>query len=129
MIILWDSSDMRVRITLVDDVAQQVDLEWQADRNLARDMLAYLRDILAERQLMFTDITGIGVYRGPGSYTGLRIGLTVLNTIASSEHIPIVGATGDNWREDCIVKLQSGVDDQIILPEYGGDAHITKPRK
>lgn len=120
---------MLVHLTFVDTAGQQTNMQWQADRHLAHDMLAYLRDRLAEQNLTFTDITGIGVYRGPGSYTGLRIGLTVLNTIASSEHVAIVGATGDNWHEDCLAKLRSGVDDQIVLPEYGGDAHITKPRK
>ena len=129
MILLWDSSEMLAHITLVDAEEKQTNIDWLAERHLARDMLAYLRDMLAERQLAFTDITGVGVFRGPGSFTGLRIGLTVLNTIASTEHIPIVGTIGENWREDCLKKLRSGTNDQIVLPEYGGDAHITKPRK
>lgn len=120
---------MLIHITFVDTEEKQTSIDWLAERHLARDMLAYLRDMLAERQLTFTDITGIGVFRGPGSFTGLRIGLTVLNTIASTEHIPIVGTVGENWREDCLKKLRAGANDQMVLPEYGGDAHITKPRK
>lgn len=120
---------MLIQITLVGSDEKQTNIEWLAERNLARDMLGYLRDMLAERELTFSDITGIGVNRGPGSYTGLRIGLTVLNTIASTDHIPIVGSTGDNWREDCLKKLHEGTNDKMVLPEYGGDAHITKPRK
>ena len=129
MILLWNSAEMLVHVTLVDAEGEQTNIEWLAERHLARDMLAYLRDLLATRRLTFTDITGIGVNRGPGSFTGLRIGLTVLNTIASTEHISIVGTTGENWREDCLTKLHEGANDQIVLPEYGGDAHITKPRK
>ena len=120
---------MTACITLVQDNGERKTYEWEAGRTLARDMLSHLRDLLAEQPLVFTDITGIGVNRGPGSYTGLRIGMTVLNTFASAKHIAIVGATGETWQDDCLRRLAAGEDDQMVLPEYGGDANITKPRK
>jgi len=128
MIVLWNSAEMTVQLTLVDG-DKRTDYEWAAERNLARDMLAYLRDRLAENGVSFADISGIGVFRGPGSFTGLRIGLAVLNTIAHEQRIPIVGVTGDAWREECLVRLQNGRNDEIVLPEYGAEARITKPRK
>ena len=128
MIVLWNSAEMTVQLTLVDG-DKRTDYEWAAERNLARDMLAYLRDRLAENGASFADISGIGVFRGPGSFTGLRIGLAVLNTIAHEQCIPIVGVTGDAWREECLARLQNGRNDEIVLPEYGAEARITKPRK
>lgn len=128
MIVLWNSAEMTVQLTLVDG-DKRTDYEWAAERNLARDMLAYLRDRLAENGASFADISGIGVFRGPGSFTGLRIGLAVLNTIAHEQRIPIVGVTGDVWREECLARLQNGRNDEIVLPEYGAEARITKPRK
>lgn len=120
---------MSVKITLVNEAGEREDVTWQADRNLARDMLAYLRDLLSERMMSFADIAAIGVFRGPGSYTGLRIGLTVLNTFATDRHIPIVGETGESWQDTTLSRIAAGDNDKIVLPEYGGDAHITKPRK
>lgn len=128
MILLWNSADMTVAMCLVDG-AERHEYTWEAGRSLARDMLAYLRDRLAEHGAEFTDIEGIGVYRGPGSFTGLRIGLTVLNTIASDRGIPIVGATEEAWQKSCLEKLAAGENDQLVMPEYGADAHITSPRK
>ena len=128
MIVLWNSAEMTVQLTLIDG-DKRTDYEWVAERNLARDMLAYLRDRLAENEASFADISGIGVFRGPGSFTGLRIGLAVLNTIAHEQRIPIVGVTGDAWREECMDRLQNGRNDEIVLPEYGAEARITKPRK
>ena len=128
MIVLWNSAEMTVQLTLVDG-DKRTNYEWSAERNLARDMLAYLRDRLAENGASFADISGIGVFRGPGSFTGLRIGLAVLNTIAHEQRIPIVGVTGDVWREECLTRLQNGRNDEIVLPEYGAEARITKPRK
>ena len=128
MIVLWNSAEMTVQLTLIDG-DKRTDYEWVAERNLARDMLAYLRDRLAENEASFADISGIGVFRGPGSFTGLRIGLAVLNTIAHEQRIPIVGVTGDAWREECLARLQNGRNDEIVMPEYGAEARITKPRK
>ena len=121
---------MRVLLTLIDSEASRYDYTWQADRNLARDMLAFLRDKLGEHGASFGDITGIGVFRGPGSYTGLRIGMTVLNTIASDRGVPIVGSTSvDHWQQECEQRLAAGDNDKIVLPEYGAAARITTPRK
>ncbi len=128
MILLWDSAAMQVKLTLVDG-NRSTAYDWHADRTLARDMLAYLRDRLAEHGATFDDITGIGVFRGPGSFTGLRIGMTVLNTIADTNAVPIVGEVGDEWQARCLARLSAGENDRIVLPEYGGEAHITKPRK
>ena len=128
MIILWKSADATAELTLVDG-EQKFDYSWQADRNLAREMLAYLRDRLSEHGATFDDVSAIGVFRGPGSFTGLRIGMTVLNTISSDRKIPIVSATGDDWREECLARLKRGENDSIILPEYGRPARVTQPRK
>ena len=128
MIVLWNSADMLVRMVLVKD-GVRVAQEWQADRTLARDMLAYMRDRLAEHDATLDDIEGIGVFRGPGSFTGLRIGMTVLNTLAQANRVAIVGELGNVWEEKCLERLLRGDNDHIVLPEYGGDAHVTKPRK
>ncbi len=103
--------------------------EWQADRTLAREMLGYLRDRLAGQGKDFSDVSGIGVFRGPGSFTGLRIGLTVLNTLAAAKSIPIVGVTGVDWQDQALDRLEAGENDTIVLPEYGSPAHVTTPRK
>lgn len=119
---------MEVELTFVDDGNQEI-VRWQADRTLARDMLTFIHRELATRGLTYGDIQGIGVFRGPGSFTGLRIGITVLNTWARAEHIPIVGADDVEWKETCLARLGDGADDGVVLPEYGAPARTTKPRK
>jgi len=128
MIILLDTSTPVCRLTLDDDDVQYHD-KWQADRTLAKGLLGYLRDQLQAKGKTFSDVTGIGAFQGPGSFTGLRIGLTVLNTMASAQHIPIVGVTGDEWQSDALVRIRAGENDEIVLPIYGSEANITKPRK
>lgn len=105
------------------------DDEWNADRSLAKSLLAYIDEKLKQNNKTWSDITGIGAFRGPGSFTGLRIGLTVVNTIADANKVPIVGGTGDDWQNDVINRLKDGENDKIVLPLYGSEAHITTPKK
>lgn len=128
MILLLDTSTPLCKLTLIDSDWHYTN-EWQADRTLAKHLLKYLEEQLQKNDKTFDDISGIGVFEGPGSFTGLRIGLTVLNTIADSQHIPIVGGKGEAWQQTALTRLQNGENDEMVLPFYGSEAHITKPRK
>jgi len=128
MILLLNTATSLCELTIVNGDATY-EYEWQADRQLAKGLLKYIQRTLAEHGSSLETIEGIGVYKGPGSFTGLRIGLTVMNTMADSLGIPIVGATGSEWQPEILRRLKLGENDRIVLPDYGGDAHITQPRK
>lgn len=89
--------------------------EWHSDRDLAEKLLSFIHDKLKSHGKDFTDITEITFMSGPGSFTGLRIGAAVVNTLASELNIPLYNHKGEK------VKL--------ILPDYGRDANISTPRK
>jgi len=128
MILLLDTSGPVCRLTLVDgDVRHEA--EWEANRELAKGLLGFLETEIQKIQKDFADISAIGVYRGPGSFTGLRIGMTVVNTLADGLNVPIVGEAGEMWQEKVFSRLKNGENEQIVLPLYGEEAHITKPRK
>jgi len=130
MIILLNTSTALCELTLFqDDKSGRIDYSWQADRGLAKGLLKFLDDKLRFNNISWSDISAIGVYEGPGSFTGLRIGLTVANTIADAQNIPIVGGRGDNWQAEVLAKLNDNKNEKIVLPYYGSEAHITKPRK
>lgn len=128
MILLLDTSDKVCRISLING-GNKFDDEWQSDRDLADGLLKYLESNLKKNGWSWSNISYIGVFEGPGSFTGLRIGLTVANTLASSLGIPIVGAKGDDWQDIILKKIENKEDGQIVMPFYGSEAHITTPRK
>ena len=103
--------------------------EWESGRDLSKGLLSFMKEKLNLHENDFTDLSGLGVYKGPGSFTGLRIGITVMNTLADSLGIPIVGETGENWLDAAQKRLDNTENDKIILPHYGAEAHITVPRK
>ncbi len=128
MILLLDTSTSLCHVTIVDG-DHTYEHQWQADRQLAKGLLIFLRDCLAEHQAGWDSLTALGIFKGPGSFTGLRIGITVLNTIAADRQIPIVGCTDSGWQTDALARLEVGENDQIVLPFYGRDANITTPKK
>lgn len=89
--------------------------EWESGRTLARDLLKFIHDKLQENGKDWRDITEIQFMSGPGSFTGLRIGAVVVNTLANDLKVPLYNHRGEK------------VD--VILPEYGRPANITPPRK
>jgi len=128
MILLLDTSTPECRLTFIDG-DWRYDAKWEANRDLAKGLLKYIQLQLETQGKKWTDLSGLGVFKGPGSFTGLRIGVTVLNTVSYSENIPIVGETGEAWQETAVSRLLKGESDKIVLPEYGGEANITQPRK
>lgn len=54
-------------------------------------VLPMIEELLKEHSLTLKDITELRVHQGPGSFTGLRVGITIANTLAQLLHIPING--------------------------------------
>jgi tRNA threonylcarbamoyladenosine biosynthesis protein TsaB len=102
--------------------------KWQAHRELAETIHDRIRTLLQLHGKDWADVTGIVIYKGPGSFTGLRIGITVANALAYSNKLPIVGTMGERWVQDGLMMLENGKDDHLVTPEYGADVHITPPK-
>lgn len=112
------------------DGAQQLDYQtWQAHRQLAETLHLKVAKLLEVHAYKLHDLGGLAVYQGPGSFTGLRIGITVANALADSLTIPIIGATGDEWLVNCLQQLAAGQSSTTVIPEYGALPNITQPRK
>ncbi len=128
MILLIDTSTPVCKLSLVEG-EWSFSSEWEAGRGLAKGLLGHLDETLATQGKQWKDVTGLVVFKGPGSFTGLRISATVFNTLAYTNTLPIVGTTGDDWQLMGVERLSRSENDEIVLPEYGGEANITQPRK
>lgn len=128
MIVCLNTSTPTCHLSLIEG-QWRYDTNWEAGRGLAKGLLTFLEKELEFQEKTWNDVTGLVVYQGPGSFTGLRIGITVANSLAYANAWPIVGVTGDDWRQAGVARLEAGENDEIVLPEYGAEANITKPRK
>lgn len=101
---------------------------WPAHRELSNTIHIKIKELLELQQKDFKQIEGIVCFKGPGSFTGLRIGITVADAFAYGLNIPIIAET-DDWIEKGIKRLQAGENERIALPHYGSPVHITQQRK
>jgi len=60
-------------------------------RGHAEELMPLLRRVMAEAAMTFADIDRIAVTTGPGSFTGLRVGIAAARGIALAAGTPIVG--------------------------------------
>lgn len=54
-------------------------------------LLNLITEILKDNNLEFNDLKGIEVEKGPGSYTGLKVGASVANALGFAVEIPVNG--------------------------------------
>ena len=130
MIIVTIRTDNPVaELGLYDETQRLAYVTWEAHRKLAETLHQKLADLLHANSLDWSDIQGVVVYKGPGSFTGLRIGLSVANALGGGGLLPVAAYTGHDWIEKGLQSLVNGDSDNIALPEYGAPVHITQPKK
>lgn len=130
MIILTIRTDQpEAEIGLYENESRLAYETWQAHRQLAETIHAKIEALLESRQKTWHDVQGVVCFQGPGSFTGLRIGLSVANALAYGLGVPVVAAQEPDWLKKGINRLRQGETDTVAVPYYGADAHITPPKK
>ncbi len=113
-------------LTLLESSGHTLDSDrWEAGRRLSGELLDHIQRLIKKQP--DEQLKGIVVFRGPGSFTGLRIGATVANALAYAQELPIVGTHGKDWLAEGCRQLQAGENDIQVIPHYGAPANITRP--
>lgn len=110
-----DTSDFTAKIKLTDKTGQTFEYSDDLGRKMAEKLLETLENHLKDHGATFRDLEEITFMSGPGSFTGLRIGAAIVNTLTHELHIPLYD--------------HHGIKHQIILPDYGRPANISQPKK
>ena len=116
-------------IALFADTKQIEGITWEAHRQLAETIHVKIKELLSSHDKHWSDLQGIIIYKGPGSFTGLRIGMSVANALASSLQIPIASTGGEMWQQQATQMILDGTNEKIVSPDYGSEPHITQPKK
>lgn len=86
-----DTSTDTASLALVQDDEVLAELTWRCGQNHTTQLLPHLAHLLNQTKLSLQSTSGIIVARGPGSFNGLRVGISTAKGLAFSLGIPIVG--------------------------------------
>ena len=122
---------------------------WTSDRRQGHETLPRLLDLLREARVELRDLTGVAVGTGPGSFTGLRVGMSLAKGLALALRVPIVGlpslpawlaaepdaaaAIGRAGAREAYLLLRDEAEPRIVdrdeLPERARSALVVAPRE
>lgn len=129
MILSLNTAGMDTSLQLLNVDGQVIGTDnWKSGRTLSDDLLSHIQELVLRNYTTLTELTGIIIFSGPGSFTSLRIGHSVANALAYGLSIPIVGTMESDWLQEGIIELKTSETKEPALPFYGAEANITKPK-
>jgi tRNA threonylcarbamoyladenosine biosynthesis protein TsaB len=128
MILTIKTDQPLAEIGLYDGSDQTGYKSWEAHRELSSTIHVVIKDLLDAAGKDWSDINGIVYFKGPGSFTGLRIGASVANALAAANSASVSNKNGEDWIDEGIAAVQSGKNEPAV-PEYGSAPHITVQKK
>ncbi|QDU45152.1 tRNA threonylcarbamoyladenosine biosynthesis protein TsaB [Symmachiella dynata] len=102
----------------------------QTDRRHAETLIPEIQGLLAEHGYHLRDCRAVAVSEGPGSFTGLRIGVTCAKTLAYATGAPVAAiptltAVAHNVVDDVqrLFVVSDAQRKQLFCAEFGRDDH------
>src|SRR5581483_11967409 len=91
MLLAIDTSTHYASVALHDGERLLGEETWLANQDHTRTLLPAIQRILGDRGV--ESLTALAVALGPGSFNGLRVGLSSAKALAIARQLPLVGAT------------------------------------
>ncbi len=86
-----DTSTDSAGIALVQEGKVLAEATWRCGQNHTVELLPRLVQLLNEAQIELQSINCVIVAKGPGSFNGLRVGISTAKGLAFSMQVPIIG--------------------------------------
>lgn len=90
MLLAIDTASQFMSLALHDGRQIGYEATWRTRNNHTVELTPAIREALASLGAAQSDLTAIAVAQGPGSFTGLRIGLSVAKGLALAQSLPLV---------------------------------------
>ena len=93
MLLAIETSSLVSSVALLHDDTLRAELTIQARLTHSEQLMPHIADMLVKASVAKSQIDGVAVSIGPGSFTGLRIGLATTKGLSFAWNVPIVGVT------------------------------------
>ena len=91
MILAIDTATRWLGMALHDGTAVLAEVGWRCLNNHTIELTPSLQVMMQRANISAADLDGIAVAIGPGSYTGLRVGLALAKGLALANQTPLLG--------------------------------------
>jgi tRNA threonylcarbamoyladenosine biosynthesis protein TsaB len=91
MLLAIDTSTAQVGLALYDGNQILSEMTWTTRQHHTTELAPALTGLLARSGVTMDLVNALGVALGPGSFTSLRVGLSLAKGIALARHIPLIG--------------------------------------
>src|SRR5690554_6176022 len=92
-ILAFDTSNQPMSVAVVEDNKVLAEITVNIKRNHSIQLMPAIDEMLEQAKLTIDDIDRVAVAEGPGSYTGLRIAVTIAKSLAWTKEIELVGVS------------------------------------
>ncbi|MDK6809848.1 tRNA (adenosine(37)-N6)-threonylcarbamoyltransferase complex dimerization subunit type 1 TsaB [Ligilactobacillus agilis] len=92
-ILAIDTSNKPLSVAVLEDQELLAEITTNAQRNHSITLMPLIKEVLQRANVKVADLDRIAVAQGPGSYTGLRIGVTTAKTLAFTLNKELVGVS------------------------------------
>lgn len=91
MLLAVDTSTRTIGLALYDGTSVLSEMIWASHDYHTVELAPSVMDMMSRAQVEIEDLSALGVATGPGSFTGLRIGMALVKGIALVRRLPIIG--------------------------------------
>ena len=91
MLLAVDTSTAQVGLAIYDGLQVISEYAWRSSQRHTVELAPAVSELLRRCGLTMENIRGLGVALGPGSFTSLRVGLSLVKGIALARGLPLVG--------------------------------------
>ncbi|NJN80073.1 MAG: tRNA (adenosine(37)-N6)-threonylcarbamoyltransferase complex dimerization subunit type 1 TsaB [Anaerolineales bacterium] len=91
MLLAVDTSTTQVGLALYNENQVVAEMMWSSHQYHTTQLASALSDLMKRCDVNMEDISCLGVAIGPGSFTSLRVGLSLVKGIAFAKNIPVIG--------------------------------------
>ena len=95
MILAIDTATRSASLAVHDGAAVRAEFTWDTSDHHTVELMPRIVEMLAQINVTIDQLSGLGVSIGPGSFTGVRVGVALAKGLAVSRSIPIVGVPLD----------------------------------
>lgn len=116
MILAIDTATDWVGLALHDGGTVTAEFGWRSRRTQTIELAPAVAQLWARTGVSANDLNAIAVANGPGSYTGLRVGLALAKGIALGQKLPLIGVPTLDVVAAAVPRLET---DLVALAQAG----------